>query len=112
MNCYLAQQRFDEISKKHRAKICLYLEDESVSYGDLYRLSNKMGRSLSKNGVKRGDRIAVILPKSINLIRAILGVLKADAIYVPVDPKASIRRMEEILADCSPSGIVCDKSTL
>ena len=112
MNCYLAQQRFDEISKKHRAKICLYLEDESVSYGDLYRLSNKMGRSLSKNGVKGGDRIAVILPKSINLIRAILGVLKADAIYVPVDPKAPIRRMKEILADCSPSGIVCDKSTM
>jgi D-alanine--poly(phosphoribitol) ligase subunit 1 len=112
MSCYLVQQRFDEISRKYSGQIALYFQDESISYENLYLSSNRIAHSLRRHGVQRGDRIAIILPKSTNSIRAILGTLKADAIYVPIDFRAPSKRIEEIIVDCSPSGIICDKSTI
>lgn len=112
MNCYLVQQRFDEISREYSRQTALYFQDESISYENLYRSSNQIAHSLKRHGIQRGDRIAIVLPKSINSIRAILGALKADAIYVPIDFRAPSKRIEEILIDCSPSGIICDKSTM
>lgn len=112
MNCFLVQPRFDEISRKYSGQTALYFQDESISYENLYLSSNQIAHSLKRHGVQRGDRIAIVLPKSINSIRAILGILKADAIYVPIDFRAPQKRIEEIIADCSPSGIICDKSTM
>ena len=111
MNCYLIQQKFDEVSKKYPNQTALYYQDESISYKNLYLSSNQIAHSLKRQGTQRGDRVVIFLPKSINSIRAILGVLKADAVYVPIDFKAPQKRIEEILADCSPIGIICDKST-
>jgi amino acid adenylation domain-containing protein len=112
MNSYLTHQRFDEISRKYSGRTALQFEGESISYQDLRLSSNQIAHSLRRHGIQRGDRIAILLPKSINSIRAILGILKADATYVPIDFRTPQRRMDEIIADCSPSGIICDRSTM
>jgi amino acid adenylation domain-containing protein len=112
MNSYLVHQRFDEISRKCSGQTALHFQGESISYQDLRLSSNQIAHSLRRHSIQRGDRIAIVLPKSINSIRAILGILKADAIYVPIDFRTPQRRMEEIITDCSPSGVICDRSTI
>jgi amino acid adenylation domain-containing protein len=80
----------------------LMLRNERVSYGDLEEASNRLANQLQAAGCRRGDRVALLMPKSPGAIVAMLGVLKADAIYVPMDPGSPAARQARLLevSDC------------
>jgi amino acid adenylation domain-containing protein len=84
----------------------LVMEGRSVSYAALHSLSNQVARSLLRQGVRREDRVALWLDKSIEAIAAIWGVLKAGAAYVPIDDGAPAQRMAAIARDCSVAALV------
>ncbi|MGA2557876.1 MAG: AMP-binding protein, partial [Verrucomicrobiota bacterium] len=70
-----------------------------MSYGDLERRSNQLARLLRQRGVRRGDCVALWLPRSMEVLVALLGVLKAGAAYVPLDPEYPADRVAFVLAD-------------
>ncbi len=72
----------------------------AVSYGELDRRSDAMAVVLRARGVAAGDRVVVVLPRSIDLIVSLLGILKAGAVYVPVDVSTPPERLHMTLADC------------
>jgi amino acid adenylation domain-containing protein len=63
----------------------------------LERRSNQLARLLLEGGCKPGDRVGLLLPKSAVAVTAMLGVLKAGGLYVPVDPESPAARIEKIL---------------
>lgn len=69
-------------------KIALYYSDqtrdESYTYGDLSRLSNKFGNVLRKLGIVKGDRVFVFMPRTPELYVSVLGILKVGAIVGPL----------------------------
>ena len=73
---------------------------DAVTYGQLDTLSNRLARLLRERGCGRGDRVALLMPKSPMAIVALLGIYKADAIYVPLDPSSPASRLEKILDSC------------
>lgn len=75
---------------------------EAMTYGELECASNQLARMLKKVGCQRGDRVCLLMPKSIPAIVAILGVLKADCIYVPLDPMSPPPRVATTMvrAEC------------
>jgi amino acid adenylation domain-containing protein len=75
--------------------------DGTISYGELDALSDRVRDRLVASGVRRGDRVGIYLPKSIDAVAAILGAMKAGAAYVPVDATAPAWRSAYILHDCS-----------
>lgn len=84
----------------------------SVTYRQLLDLSNSIARHLQTLGVSRQDRVVVCVQRSCDYPAAVLGVLKADAVYVPVDPKAPLERWRHILEDAAPRVLICDEKTL
>ncbi len=72
----------------------------SITFEDLYRLSDDVARALEKKGVKPGDRVGVCLPKSIDSVGAIFGILKAGAAYVPTGTDAPAARSAYVFGDC------------
>src|SRR5437870_5506617 len=72
----------------------------SITYAELDRLSDTVRDRLRHLGVRRGDRVGIYLPKSIDALAALLGAMKAGAAYVPVDPDAPAWRAAYILNDC------------
>ena len=73
-----------------------------MTYGALEEAANRLAHLLADVGCRRGDRVALLMPKMPAAIVSILGVLKADAIYVPLDaasPAARLARMLEV-SDC------------
>ncbi|HEY2824705.1 MAG TPA: AMP-binding protein, partial [Gemmatimonadales bacterium] len=78
----------------------LVFKRERMSYGALEEQSNRLAHLLKELGVKRGDRVCLLCPKSPAAIVAILGILKADAIYVPLDPASPPQRLERMIAAC------------
>ncbi|HEX9484894.1 MAG TPA: amino acid adenylation domain-containing protein [Gemmatimonadaceae bacterium] len=72
----------------------------SITYAELDALSDRVRDRLRHLGVQRGDRVGVYLPKSIDALAVILGVMKAGAAYVPVDAEGPHWRTAFILHDC------------
>jgi amino acid adenylation domain-containing protein len=75
---------------------------ERMTYAQLEKSSNQLARVLKELGCKRGDRVCLLMPKSLSAMVGILGVLKADCTYVPIDPLSPAQRVAKIvdLCDC------------
>lgn len=76
--------------------------DERLSYAELERRTNQLGRMLRRAGCQPQDRVAIALPKSIDAVTAILGTLKAGCVYVPLEPSTPAARLGSVLANCDP----------
>ena len=97
---------FDEHVRKNGNKTALILENKKVSYQQLYKRANYVAKKLIENNVSKGDFVAVLATKSIETIVAMLGVMKAGAIYVPIDPEYPNERIQYILENCEPNAIL------
>jgi amino acid adenylation domain-containing protein len=100
MHQRLLQHWISHQAQKRPEAVALVSSRETTSYGRLEELSNRLARILKENGLGRGDRVGLLLPKSPAAIIAIAGVLKADAIYVPLDPSSPATRLAKILESC------------
>lgn len=73
---------------------------QALTYGELEERSNRLARALIANGCRTGDRVAILMSKSLEAVIAVYGVMKAGAAYVPLDARAPIARLRYIIADC------------
>jgi L-proline---[L-prolyl-carrier protein] ligase len=76
---------------------------ETVTYGELRQQVLAVREVLLRNGIGAGARVAVWLPKSTATIAIILGILAADAVYVPLNHRLSSAQLLHILTDLRPS---------
>jgi len=84
----------------------------AISYEELSAISSRLARCLREMGVRRGDRVAFCLDRSVWPVVTALSVLKADAIYVPIHHRTPPGRMAVTLEDCSPVVVVCNAITI
>ncbi|WP_160715571.1 non-ribosomal peptide synthetase [Chitinophaga solisilvae] len=83
-------------------KTALVYEETYLAYDALNMEANRLADYLHHQcGVRAGDNVAVMLGRSEKVIIAILGILKAGAAYVPVDPDYPAARITFMLADCA-----------
>ena len=82
------------------------LDNDRLTYSQLESLSNRLARRLRESGCQPGDRVCLLSPKSPAAIAAIVGIYKADCVYVPLDPSSPATRLAKILDSCAPRWIV------
>ena len=73
---------------------------ETLSYEELSRRSDQLAAMLIQQGVAKGDRIGLYFNKSIESVVALYGVMKAGAVYVPLDPGAPAARLQSVMRLC------------
>ncbi|MBI0312132.1 amino acid adenylation domain-containing protein [Streptomyces javensis] len=76
--------------------------DLRLTYGELEAWSNRVARWLVGQGVGPESFVGVVLPRSVELVVVLLGVVKAGGAYVPVDPGYPAERKAHILGDARP----------
>ncbi|MFE1327372.1 amino acid adenylation domain-containing protein [Streptomyces sp. NPDC058735] len=86
-------------------------EERSLTYRDLDTEANRLAHWLIDRGVRPESLVAVRLPRSTELVVALLAVLKAGAAYVPIDPDHPRSRIDHILKDSDPA-LVLDAEAL
>lgn len=77
----------------------LVFAEQSISYAELESLTNRFARFLQSQGVTEGQNVAMYLPRSIDMVIAVLAILKAGAAYVPIDTALPDVRVREMLLD-------------
>jgi amino acid adenylation domain-containing protein len=82
---------------------------ETVSYGELSARSNQIANLLRSHGVGRGHFVGLGLHRCIDLPAALLGIMKAGAAYVPLDPGYPAARIEQMISSASLEYVVTNK---
>lgn len=87
-------------------RTALIFYGKKISYRELDKLSDAFALALMRFGVKKGDRVALLLPNVPQFVIAYYGAMKAEAIVVPTNPLYTERELEHQLADSGSQTLV------
>ncbi|MFF5867737.1 amino acid adenylation domain-containing protein [Pseudomonas sp. NPDC012596] len=92
--------------------IALQAEDISLDYQTLNAQANRLAHRLIALGVGPDARVAICVERGVSMMLALLGVLKAGGVYVPLDPGYPAERLRFMLEDSAPTVVLVHGATL
>ncbi|WP_280486953.1 non-ribosomal peptide synthetase, partial [Nocardia cyriacigeorgica] len=101
---------FDAAAAAHPHRIAARFGADTLTYAELDRRANVLARRLIADGAGPESLVAVILPRSLDLVVALLAVVKTGAGYVPVDPAYPADRIAYVLSDAAPTSVIIDST--
>nr|WP_231858700.1 non-ribosomal peptide synthetase [Xenorhabdus nematophila] len=104
-------QLFERQVEKTPTATALIAGDKTLSYAELNARTNQLAHQLIKQGVGPNDHVAILLERSIKLVVAQLAILKAGAVYVPIDPNVPDERKHWLINDCVTKLLLTDTQT-
>ncbi|HZU79957.1 MAG TPA: amino acid adenylation domain-containing protein, partial [Acidimicrobiales bacterium] len=99
-------ERFTRWAEKTPDATAVILGDQAVTYQDLDRRSDRVAGALQARGVGRGDVVGICIPRSVELVAGLLGILKAGAAYLPLDVDLPGERTAFMLRDAGVNQVV------
>ncbi|WP_456279946.1 surfactin non-ribosomal peptide synthetase SrfAA [Bacillus sp. K7] len=92
-------QLFEETAQRHKDRPAVTYNGQTWTYGELNAKANRLARILIDCGISADERVGVLTKPSLEMAAAVLGVLKAGAAFVPIDPDYPDQRIDYILQD-------------
>ena len=107
----LVPQMFERQVEADPDAIAVTFQNETMTYAELDARANQLAHRLAQLGVSCESRVALCVDRSLELPVALLGIMKAGAAYVPLDPALPRERLSYMISE-SGAGIVLTESTL
>ncbi|PTT94583.1 non-ribosomal peptide synthetase, partial [Pseudomonas sp. HMWF005] len=107
----LIHQQFEAHARARPEAPALMFGGHTLSYGELNRRANQLAHHLLARGVRPDDRVAICVERGPQMIVGLLGVLKAGAAYVPIDPAYPLERIAYTLEDSTPVALLMQADT-
>lgn len=107
----LVHQWFSQAAARHPDKAAVSCEEVTLSFRELDERSNALAREIRAAGATRGDLVPFFMRKSTRSIESILGILKADCAYVPIDIGSPSRRLVSIIEAARAPVILVDRDS-
>ena len=101
---YIVEDR----ARRHPGKPCLVMDDKTLTYEQVDREANCWARGLAKHGVRKGDRVLVMIPSGIDHVVIWLGLCKLGALMVPVNAAYRGRMLEHQANDSAATLAIVD----
>lgn len=86
-------------ARREPQRTAIVCGDQRVSYAEIDTLSDRLARSFMECGVRRGDRVVILLDTSVETVASIYGALKAGAVFVALEGSVKAPKLAYVLAD-------------
>lgn len=107
---FLIPHIIDHSAERYPDRQAVRFSAASLTYQELVARANKLARVLKEQGVARGDRVGIYMPKSLESAVAVYGIMKAGGAYVPLDPFAPPARLSYVIRDCGIRHLVTSET--
>ncbi|MFQ5684549.1 MAG: AMP-binding protein [Candidatus Binatia bacterium] len=104
--------RFEKMVRLYPDRLAVKTRDHQLTYDELNKAANRVAHAILEQRGKGNEPVALLFEHGASAIAAILGVLKAGKIYVPLDPSYPLTRLRYVLEDSQAAFIVTDKRHL
>ena len=98
----------ERMARQNPDDTILIARDKRMTFSELDRAANRVGHALIARGVKLHDRVLLLMRRTSALVACVFGVLKAGAVFIPMDPEYPKDRIEQILTDSEAALIITD----
>ena len=105
-------RKLEEVVRRYGAKTAIVLGDRRISYSELDEASNKVANALLALGVKKGDRVAMLLSNTPEFVIFFLGIVKIGAIAAPMDTRYKFYELKALFDNCQPKILVAESPFL
>lgn len=103
---------FEDVINLYPDDLAVVYEQENVTYKQLNCMVNQFAHYLLDNNIKYNQTIAVAMSPSVEMLVALLAILKLGGICVPLDPSYPKQRNKQILSDCNAIACITDKDSI
>lgn len=102
----------DKAVSRYGGKTLMASREQRVSYAEIDEASNKVGNALKKLGVRKGDRVAMLIPNSPKFVAIYFGIIKTGAIAVPMDVRYKVAELASLFGNCQPKVVISESPIL
>ena len=103
---------FEQAAERYPDDIAIEQGEIRYTYRQVDQASNKLANYLLSKGIQPDDKVVILLPRCAFVPIAMLGVLKAGAAYIPLDPEIPVDRVNFIKQDSGAVLIITSDSIL
>ncbi len=104
----LVQHLLESCAARLPDKVALVAGGKRATYQDIELASNRLAHALQQNGVRRGDRVVILLDSSVEAVVAMFGALKAGAIFILLHAGSRRERLAYTLASTQPTALITE----
>ncbi|MFE7435013.1 AMP-binding protein [Streptomyces tendae] len=101
---------FAVAARKYADLDAIHVNDASVTYAEFDARANAVAEALLDRGVEHGDSVAVCLDRSVEYAAAVVGILKAGAVCLPLSPDEPSERNQEILRNGAAAALIAPRA--
>ncbi|MET9503373.1 amino acid adenylation domain-containing protein [Streptomyces sp. NPDC006622] len=101
---------FDARAAEHPDAPALVHGEREIGYGTLRDAAEEVAAVLARRGVRRASTVALLMPRSPGMVAAVLGILRAGAAYVPLDPRYPAARARTVMAETGARVLITDRA--
>jgi len=105
-------QYFEQSANQYPDAVALEQGEKRISYSEVEATSNRLARYLRQQGIGRDDKVILLLPRCAEVIIVMLGILKAGAAYIPLDPEIPADRLNFIQEDAEAKMLITSDEIL
>lgn len=102
----LVQDLLEHSARTRPDKVALVCDGQRLTYAEVNRRADRLALALGRHGIRRGDRVVIHLPNSVELVVAIFAILKAGAAFVVVNATTKPDKVAFILQDCRAAALI------
>ncbi len=104
-------QLIDEQARETPIHVAMTMGGQSLTYQELQVRSTQVAQALLQKGLKKQERVSILMHRSMDAIVSMIGVLKAGGTYVPIDPHFPVERIHFMLQDSKSVHIIKHQKT-
>jgi amino acid adenylation domain-containing protein/non-ribosomal peptide synthase protein (TIGR01720 family) len=100
---------FEDNASSFGESCAVRMDSVALTYEELKSRANRLAERLMRaRPLRRGDRVAVLMHRSLSMVEAVLAIWKCGAAYVPIDPEFPLERIKVVIGDSGAAMVLTD----